>query len=417
MARFPLLVILLTLAAACSRDEEEVELPLPAVEVLTVREHQVIPRFEYVGRVEATDEFEVRPRVEGYIESRNFEEGQVVEQGQLLYVIDPKPFRTALTNQRARLEQALTALEVAERNFRRGMQLIDTGAISQVSMDDLRGTFEKAQSEVAAVEADVENAQLNLSFTRITAPWTGMIGRSQYPEGSLVGPQSEPLTSVVRLDPVFVRFEVPEYRLFAVQSEAEQRRETGRPAVRRDIHIKQPDGKMYPYPGMIVFIDNQIDPTTGSLTVRARFPNPDRLLVQGQFARVVIRVFRGTESVKPLVPQAAVMEDMQGRYVFELGEDNLPEKRYLELGQREGELWAVEKGIQPGERIVVGGLQRVVMGKPVDPQQATFNPYERLKVIQPPPEQQVPAGVEQPRRSAEGDFMEEERMDEYYDTK
>ena len=417
MARISLLLILFTLAAGCSGEKGEEELPLPGVEVLTVREHQVIPRFEYVGRVEATDEFEVRPRVEGYIESRHFEEGQVVEQGQLLYVIDPKPFRTALSNQRARLEQALTALEVAERNFRRGMQLIDTGAISQVSMDELRGTFEKAQSEVAAVEADVENAQLNLSFTRITAPWTGMIGRSQYPEGSLVGPQSDPLATVVRLDPVFVRFEVPEYRLFAVQTEAEERREAGQPAVRRDIHIKQPDGKMYPFPGMIVFIDNQIDPTTGSLTVRARFPNPDRLLVQGQFARVVIRVFRGAESVKPLVPQSAVMEDMQGRYVFDLEEDNLPGKRYLELGQREGELWAVEKGIKAGERIVVGGLQRVVTGKPVEPQPATFNPYERLKEIKPPPERQFPAGGEQPGGRVEGDLMEEERTDEYYDTK
>lgn len=416
MSRFCLAALVLLFVISCSRDEQEQEQVLPVVEVLAVREHQVVPRFEYVGRVEATDEFEVRPRVEGYIESRNFEEGQIVEQGQLLYVIDPKPFRAALSNQRARLEQAVTALEVAERNFRRGMQLIDTGAISQVTMDDLRGTFEKAQAEVTAVEADVENAGLNLSFTRISAPWTGMIGRSHYPEGSLVGPQSEPLTTVVRLDPVFVRFEVPEYRLFAVQTEAEERREAGRPEVRRDIHIKQPDGEIYPYPGMIVFVDNQIDPTTGSLTVRARFPNPDRLLVQGQFARVVIRVFRGADSVKPLVPQAAVMEDMQGRYVFALAEGNLPEKRYLELGQREGELWAVEQGLKAGQQIIVGGLQRVVMGKPVEPQQATYNPYQNLKVIKPPPKQ-FPGGVDQPRRPVEGELMEEERMDEYYDTK
>lgn len=417
MARFLLSLLVPLLLVGCSREEQAQESPLPAVETLSVREHQVIPRFEYVGRVEATDEFEVRPRVEGYIESRNFEEGQVVEQGELLYVIDPKPFRAALSNQRARLEQAVTALEVAERNYRRGLQLIDTGAISQVSMDELKGTFEKAESEVEAVRADVENAQLNLSFTRITAPWTGMIGRTQYPEGSLVGPQSEPLTTVVRLDPVFVRFEVPEYRLFAVQMEAEQRREQGRTEVRRDIHIKQPDGEMYPYPGMIVFVDNQIDPTTGSLTVRARFPNPDRLLVQGQFARVVIRVFRGEESVKPLIPQAAVMEDMQGRFVYVLEEGDIPEKRYLELGQREGELWAVEKGLDTGERVVVSGLQRVIVGKPVEPTKAAYNPYERLKVIETPPKQGIPAEMEERRRRGADADSGEEVMDEYYDTK
>lgn len=417
MARFILSLLVLALVAGCSRKEEAQEAPLPVVEVLSIREHQVIPRFEYVGRVEATDEFEVRPRVEGYIESRNFEEGQIVEQGELLYVIDPKPFRAALSNQRARLEQAMTALEVSERNYRRGMQLIDTGAISQVSMDELKGTFEKAQSEVEAVRADVENAQLNLSFTRITAPWTGMIGRTKFPEGSLVGPQSEPLTTVVRLDPVFVRFEVPEYRLFAVQMEAEQRREQGRAEVRRDIHIKQPDGEMYPYAGMIVFVDNQIDPTTGSLTVRARFPNPDRLLVQGQFARVVIRVFRGKDAVKPLIPQAAVMEDMQGRFVFVIEEGDIPEKRYLELGQREGELWAVEKGIAAGEQVVVSGLQRVILGKPVEAQEASYDPYERLKVIETPPKQQIPAEMERRRRQGIGDLPEEEVMDDYYDTK
>ncbi|GAA5525679.1 solvent efflux pump periplasmic linker SrpA [Microbulbifer aestuariivivens] len=425
MARIILSLLLLTLVAGCSRKEQPVELPLPEVEVLTVRAHQVIPRFEYVGRVEATDEFEVRPRVEGYIESRNFQEGQVVEQGELLYVIDPKPFRVALANQRARLDQAMTALEVAERNYQRGLQLIDTGAISQVSMDELRGTFEKARSEVEAVRADVENAQLNLSFTRITAPWTGMIGRSHYPEGALVGPQSEPLTTVVKLDPVFVRFEVPEYRMFAVQLEADERREHGQPPVRRDIHIKQPDGENYPYPGLIVFVDNQIDPTTGSVTVRARFPNPERLLVQGQFARVVIRVFAGEDSVKPLVPQAAVMEDMQGRFVFVVEEGDLPEKRYLKLGQTVGELWAVEEGIEAGQEIVVSGLQRVIMGKPLDPRQASHNPYADLKEIQPPPQQHTPDGGEQYWRERSGGAPgeqpgqqpDEQPMDEYYDTK
>ncbi|WHI50110.1 efflux RND transporter periplasmic adaptor subunit [Microbulbifer sp. MLAF003] len=142
------------------------------------------------------------------------------------------------------------------------------------------------------------------------------------------------------------------------------------------MRIELPDGNFYPYKGNIVFIDNQIDPNTGSVAVRALFPNPGQLLVQGQFARVSILVFTGSEALKPLVPQSSVLEDMQGRYVFVLGRNNIAEKRYLTLGQREGELWAVNDGLVAGESIIVNGLQRVQAGKPVTPQNTPRNPYD-----------------------------------------
>ncbi|MFV8782183.1 efflux RND transporter periplasmic adaptor subunit [Microbulbifer sp. SA54] len=397
-----------------------------------MRTHQVIPRFEYVGRVEATDEFKVRPRVEGYIESRNFVEGQMVQKGELLYVIDPKPFMAALENQRANLSQARSAFSVAERNYRRGLQLVESGAISQVQMDELTGNFEEARSNVQAMEANVEAATLNLNYTEIRAPLTGLIGRSEFTEGSLVGPGTDPLTSIVRMDPIYVSFEVPENRLFAVQEEATRRQQAGRSPERREVRIKQPDGKLYPYPGLIVFVDNQIDPTTGSAKVRARFPNPDQLLVQGQFARIVIRVFSGKEGVKPLVPQSAVLEDMQGRFVYVVEENDIAKKRYLELGQRDGELWAVNEGLKAGERIVVNGLQRVAEGKPVAPQNTALDPYKGLKVSQPPaqqsPLQQIregdvsgledtePDGERRPRQQPDsGERVGE--PDEYFDGK
>ncbi|MCX2841776.1 efflux RND transporter periplasmic adaptor subunit [Microbulbifer thermotolerans] len=385
MARFFLFGVLLVSLVSCGGGKgEEQAPPPPPVEVLTVREQPVIPRFEYVGRVEATDEYKVRPRVEGYIQSRHFTEGDTVQKGQLLFEIDPKPFIAVLENQRANLSQAQSALRVAERNYRRGLQLVDQGAISQVQMDELTGTFEEAQSQVQAMRANVDKAELDLSYTEIYAPLTGLIGRTDYTEGSLVGPATDPLATIVKMDPIYVLFEVPEDRLYSVRVAEGQRRQEGLAPVQLDVRIEQPDGTFYPYRGVIVFVDNQIDPNTGSVAVRARFPNPQQLLVQGQYARVSIRVFTGEEAIKPLVPQSAVMEDMQGRYVYVLGEGNVAQKRYLELGQREGELWAVEDGIKAGETVIVNGLQRVVADKPVTPQNTPRNPYDQAVPPEPP---------------------------------
>ncbi len=406
---------LLLLLTACSEREQPPAPKPPPVEVLTVREQPVIPRFEYVGRVEAIDELSVRPRVEGYIESRHFTEGDMVQKGQLLYKIDPRPFIAALDNARGAQARAEAALRVAERNYRRGRELIVTGAISKSQMDELEGNYDEAQASLKEAQANVETAELNLSYTDVTSPLTGRAGVNQYTQGSLVGPTSDPpLTTIVSVNPTYVRFEVPEDRLFAVQLEQAQRRERGVAPERRDIRIKQPDGNYYPYRGDIVFVDNQVNLNTGSVLVRARFPNPEGLLVQGQFARVSIRVFAGRDQVKPLVPQAAVMEDMQGRYVFvvenaevEGQKQAIAKKRYLKLGQREGELWAVEDGLNAGEVIIVNGLQRVAANKPVAPQNTPRDPYTQraqsgVLPSEPPPDGDVAPGAEEPLRDESG---------------
>lgn len=368
-------LLAIMLAACGDRGPEQTAPPPPPVEILSVREQPVIPRFEYVGRVEATDELQVRPRVEGNIQGRYFEEGSLVREGELLYEIDPQPFVATLENRRAAVSRARAALEVAERNYGRGRELVPKGFISKSDFDRLKGDFEQAQASLKEARADVSTAELNLSYTRIYAPLTGRIGRSAFPVGALVGPQSEPLATILNTDPVFVLFEVPEDRVFSVQITAERRARAGLRPEQRDIRIEQPDGSFYPHPGTIAFVDNKVNPNTGSVAVRAEFPNPNQLLIQGQFARVSVRVYGGSEQVKPLVPQSAVLEDMQGRYVFVVDSQDIAHRRYLELGQREGELWAVEEGLKAGETVIVNGLQRVVAEQPVDPQSSARNPY------------------------------------------
>lgn len=418
--------VVLFCASACSDRDGEVPAPKPPpVEVLTVREQPVIPRFEYVGRVEAIDDLNVRPRVDGYIQSRHFTEGDMVEKGELLYKIDPRPYIASLDNARGAESRAQAALQVAERNYHRGRELIVTGAISKSTMDELQGNFEEAEASLKEAQANVETARLNLSYTDVTSPLTGRAGRTEYTEGALVGPQVEPpLTTIVSVNPTYVQFEVPEDRLFAVQVEQERRREEGLSPERRDIRIKQPDGNYYPHPGEIVFVDNQVNLNTGSVLVRARFPNPEGLLVQGQFARVSILVFSGRDAIKPLVPQAAVMEDMQGRFVYVVEPDaqqqSIAKQRYLELGQREGELWAVEKGINAGEVIIVNGLQRVAANKPVTPQNTPRNPYTQDRAAPMPaapssarPSTEVPAAGD---RSG-GEPLRDDSGNEVYDGK
>lgn len=371
-----LFAILLVLALyACGQDEAAQPPGAPPVEVLTVRAKPVIPRVEYVGRVEAIDELKVRPKVGGYILRRHFKEGDVVTEGQLLFEIDPAPFEARVESHAANVAQAEAAVKIAERNFFRGKKLIPRGAISEVQFDELASNFDQSQAVLMAAEADLVNAQLDLSYTKVIAPLTGRIGRTDFANGSLVGPETSELATIVKLDPVYVRFDVPEDQLLSFRMARLSGEAAGKP-VAVTYRILLPNGEYYPHEGKLEFFDNQIDPTTGSVAVRASFPNPDKLLVHGQYAKVTIRLDFGDAAMQPLVPQSAVMEDIQGRYVFVIGKDNVAEKRYLKLGQREGELWAVTNGLTVGENIVVSGLQRIVVDQPVQPQAPEVDPYE-----------------------------------------
>lgn len=362
---------LLLLLTGCGGDAEPPAPPPPAVEYYETRLADVVMSAEFVARLRAREDAAIQARISGTIVERNFDEGQEVGKDGLLFRIDPRPFEAALAAARAQLSNANTALEVAQRNLARGEELVPQGYISEAEMDKLRGERDRARGAVEAARAEVENAEINLGFTRITAPFTGVAGRSQVSIGDLVSPQSGPLVTLVQRDPMLADFDVDEAALanaMKANQEAAARGETPAPYTPS---LTLVNGDVYPLPGTIDYASNRVNPSTGTVTITASFSNPDGVLLPGQFVRV--RLQRATAERRLRIPQQSVLEDMQGRYVFVVGEDGAVDRRNVTLGQRDGIYWVVESGLEEGDRVIVNGIQKVRSGMPV-----TATPVESL---------------------------------------
>lgn len=363
LPRLSLTAGLILSLAACGGGEAPPPPPPPAVEFYPAQLAQVTTSAEFVARLRAREDAAIRARASGTIVERNFDEGQEIAEGALLYRIDPRPFEAALGSARAQLANAQTSLEVAERNLKRGEELVPQGFISQAEMDKLRGERDRAQAAVQAARAEIDNAEINLGFTSITAPFTGVAGRSEVSIGDLVGPQSGALVTLVQQDPMLADFDVDEAALANAMKENQAALARGEEPVRYTPGLTLVNGDPYPLPGTIDYAGNRINPTTGTITITATFPNPDGVLLPGQFVRV--RLQRGQAEQRLLVPQQSVLEDMQGRYVFVVGSDDTVARRNVTLGQRDGVFWVVESGLAAGDRVIVNGIQKVRSGMPV----------------------------------------------------
>ena len=336
----------------------------PQVSVATVLERQITDFQEFTGRVEAVERVELRPRVSGYIESVAFREGAEVRKGEVLFVIDQRPYEAALKRARAELARAESAGNQARTEKERAVKLLALRALSQEEFDARTAGSEKAAADVQAAQAAVDAAELDLEFTRVRAPISGMVGKAEITAGNFVAAGQTLLTRLVSIDPVYVRFDGDEG---AYLRQARHAREQRGKAGGQSVWIGLANEQGYPHEGALVFTDNELDAQTGTIRARARLSNRDRLFTPGLFARV--KLGEGASHSAVLIEDAAVGTDQTRRFVYVVKADNSLEFREVQLGSLHEGLRVVEGGLKAGERIVVNGLMRVRPGITVSPQQ------------------------------------------------
>lgn len=368
--RFSLFVLPVILAAAfiagCApgqSDKPAAAPPALPVTVIRAESTRAPLLIESVARAEGAREVEVRARVTGILEQRLYNEGDPVKAGQLLFRIDPAPFEIALSQANARLAEAQALDEQATRELQRLQGLVAERAISQKEFDDTRSAGAVSKAAVRSAEAGVREAQLNLSYTRVTAPVAGMTGRAQRSEGSLVNAGSDSLlTTIAQLNPIWIRFSLSDGDLLRLPG--------GRAAARslRNVELQLPDGSIYPQRGLINFSASRIDAELGTLEMRAEFANADGRILPGQFVRA--RVIVGEQDNVFLVPQSAVTQTENGPVLMLVGAESKVEPRPVTLGDWQGKNWVVTGGLKTGDQVIIDNLIKLRPGAAVAPRAA-----------------------------------------------
>ena len=369
LAGLSLAVLVALAASACSSQAAPAAgPPPPEVSVANVLSKPVSQWDEFTGRVAAIESVELRPRVSGYVQRVAFVEGQEVRKGDLLFVVDPRPYQAALDRARAVLARAQAESILARAQDARAQTLIDAKAISREEFEQRKANTAGANAAVRAAQAAVAAAQLDLQFTQVRSPIDGRAGRALVTEGNLAQADATVLASVVSQDPVFVYFETDEQTWLRY---AELARKGERDASANPVRVGLANEAGYPHAGTVDFVDNQVDPRTGTIRARAVLRNPDRLFTPGLFARVQLEG-RG-ESQALLVDDKAVLTDQDRKYVYVVGKDNTAQRRDVVLGRSVDGLRVVASGLTPRDRVIVQGVQKVFFpGMPVVPKQVAM---------------------------------------------
>ncbi|KAA0254464.1 MAG: efflux RND transporter periplasmic adaptor subunit [Acidobacteria bacterium] len=364
-----------TFLSACGRGRPAPPPQGPAeVGVVTLSPERVVLTTELPGRTVPYLVAEVRPQVNGLIRERAFEEGSDVKAGDLLYQIDPAPYQAAYDQAKAALAMAEANLPAARLRVERLKGLVDIRAVGQQDYDDATAALLRAEASVAASKAAVESARVNLSYTPIRSPISGRTGRSSVTVGALVaGYQPVPLVVVQQLDPIYVDVTQSSAELLRLR-EGFRRGDLKRESSSEGrVRLVLEDGSPYPREGKLKFRDVTVDPTTGSVTLRMVFPNPDHVLLPGMYVRAVVE--EGVSENALLAPQQGVTRDTKGApYALVVGKDGNAEQRALQLDRALGDRWLVTKGLAPGDRVLVDGLMKVRPGAPVKPVPAGATP-------------------------------------------
>ena len=337
--------------------------PAPEVVALTVQPRDLPAAYEYVGQISGVREVEVRPRISGILERWNYTEGAPVKAGDSLFTIDPEPFRVELAKAEAALASAEASLSQASRNSARLKPLWEAKAVSQKQYDDAVSEEQVAAANVRAAQAAVAQARLNLSYTRVEAPISGITGRALKSEGSLVEAEQTLLTTLSQIDPVHVIFSFTESEhLKFTRSVAEGRLRLPKDG-KFDVNLKLADGSEYDHAGKVDFTDVRVNPDTGTIEARAVIPNPKHLLRPGQFVRVQL-----TGAVHPgaiAIPQRAVLEGPGTKIVMTVNAQGVVEPRPVQVGDWAGEDWIITGGLHAGDKVVVDGMIKAHPGSPV----------------------------------------------------
>lgn len=361
--------------------EESASIP-PPVSVAFVVERRIIQWDDLNGRIEAVESVALRPRVSGYIEKVNYHEGQTVQRGDVLFEIDDRSYRAALTRAEADLAGARAQASLAGSEAARAQKLASLKAVSTEELEQRRAAAAQAQAEVQSAQAAVETARLDLDFTQVRAPISGRAGRALVTAGNLVTSegQANVLTTLVSLDPMHVYFDSDErtYLRYAQMARTGERPDERNGGVPVNIGLVGEVG--HPHAGRVDFIDNRVDPATGTIRARATLPNADGLLTPGLYARVRLQGSGAFQAL--LVDDRAVMTDQDRKYVYVVDRSNAARRRDIRLGRQAEGLRIVEEGLQPGDRVIVSGIQKIIY--PGMPVQARDVPMEPLRVAQQP---------------------------------
>lgn len=358
-------LILVSLLSACG-DKAAPPAQLPEAAYVTIAPEKRAVENELPGRLESYRTAEVRARVPGIVLKRTFEEGAFVKQGQVLFKIDPRSYQASVQNAKAALSRAEANKVQADLKLKRYKPLVEINAISKQEYDDAIAAAKQASADVEAAKATLINNKLNLEYATVTAPISGRIGRAMVTEGALVGQNEATLLATIQqINPIYLNLTQSSAELLKLRQMMQSGALKDAEKSGLKVTMVMEDGSIYPHTGKLLFSDISVDPTTGELALRALFPNPDNMVLPGMFVRA--RLEQAVNENAITVPQQAVQHTNDGSQVIVINQENKAEIRQVKTTSAIGNRWLVTEGLQPGDRVIVEGLQKVRPGSPVNP--------------------------------------------------